>query len=84
MSGLSIEFRNETVNPDVNKRILEGCKQLIPECLNENGDFTILKEYVGLRPHRKGGPRVEIEQLKHSPDFEESIVIHNYGHGPGG
>ncbi|KAF2497591.1 nucleotide-binding domain-containing protein [Lophium mytilinum] len=75
---------NATINPELNRKILKGCKQLIPECLDDNGEFTILKEYVGLRPHRKVGPRVEIEQLKDKAEFGESIVVHNYGHGPGG
>jgi len=75
---------NETVNPEINKKILEGCKLLIPECLDENGEFTVLKEYVGLRPHRKGGPRVEIEKVKDLSGGGDVVVVHNYGHGPGG
>ncbi|KAF2809033.1 nucleotide-binding domain-containing protein [Mytilinidion resinicola] len=73
---------NETVNLDCVRKVLKNCKKLIPECLNDNGDFTVLNEYVGIRPHRKGGARVEVEQLKDMP--EESVVVHNYGHGPGG
>ena len=33
---------------------------------------------TGLRPYRKGGIRIEIEQ------FKNKSVIHNYGHGGGG
>jgi D-amino-acid oxidase len=76
--------RNETVNPEINNKILEGCKKLIPECLDENGEFKVLKECVGLRPHRKGGPRVEIEKVKDLSGGGDIVVIHNYGHGPGG
>jgi D-amino-acid oxidase len=72
------------VNPDRVKKVLKNCKKLIPECLNDNGDFTVLNEYVGIRPHRKGGARVEVEQLKDMPEVGESVVVHNYGHGPGG
>jgi len=75
---------NETIDPEINQKILKGCKQLIPECLNDNGDFTVLKEYVGIRPHRKAGPRVEIEKIMGTPEIGETIVVHNYGHGPGG
>jgi len=77
-----LNTRNETVNPDCVRKVLKNCKKLIPECLNDNGDFTVLNEYVGIRPHRKGGARVEVEKLKDMPD--ESVVVHNYGHGPGG
>ncbi|KAF2496081.1 nucleotide-binding domain-containing protein [Lophium mytilinum] len=79
---LEVENWSETLDPDCVRKVLKSCKKLIPECLNDDGEFTVLGEYVGIRPHRKGGARVEIEQLKDMP--EESVVVHNYGHGPGG
>ena len=39
-----------------------------------------IRDMVGLRPYRTGGPRVELEQLADS----KLVIIHNYGHGSGG
>ncbi|OCK81382.1 nucleotide-binding domain-containing protein [Lepidopterella palustris CBS 459.81] len=75
---------NETVNPEVNANILRGCKKLIPECLNEHGEFDVVAEFVGFRPHRKAGARVEIEQIKSLSGSGNITVVHNYAHGPGG
>ena len=39
----------------------------------------IIKQWVGLRPFRLGGVRLEYEYYK-----EMTHVIHNYGHGGSG
>ena len=41
---------------------------------------TFVRDAIGLRPFRIGGPRVELEQLIGSG----ATVIHNYGHGAEG
>lgn len=61
------------------KNLLEAGKELAPELLNEKGEFKVVSVQVGLRPMRKGGPRVEMEVL---PDG--AAVVHEYGHGGAG
>lgn len=48
---------------EITKIILERCKPLVPELLNETGEFDVLAVRVGLRPSRNGRARVEGEQL---------------------
>ncbi|KAJ7797610.1 hypothetical protein B0H13DRAFT_2168525 [Mycena leptocephala] len=44
-------------------------------------DLDVIEDYVGLRPTRRGGVRVETSWL----DGEKEIpVVHNYGHAGGG
>jgi len=74
---------NETLDPELLAKILRLCKKLIPECLDDNGEFTVLGEYVGLRPHRKGGARVEVDLIE-STSGRDIPVVHSYGHGAGG
>ncbi|XP_014243273.1 D-aspartate oxidase [Cimex lectularius] len=52
--------------------IWEKCTTLVPR-LKES---KVLYEWVGLRPHREGGVRVEKEILENGIK-----VVHNYGHG---
>lgn len=65
---------NETTNA-----ILKGCKSLAPELLAPDGSFEILRVQCGLRPARKGGPRVEVELV-------DGIykIVHSYGHAGAG
>ena len=49
-------------------------------------DFGLLADNpwrVGLRPHRDGGVRLEVD---HAPDISAArkVLIHNYGHSGGG
>ncbi|TDL28092.1 FAD dependent oxidoreductase [Rickenella mellea] len=87
---------NTSVDHKVVRRIFERCTALQPDLLPSRGT-TILSHNVGLRPARKGGPRVEIEtiQLPLSSNFVPShgegerqaralTVIHAYGFGPAG
>lgn len=60
-------------------QILEGCKDLAPDLLNQRGDFDVLSVQVGLRPSREGGPRVELEILR-----DGTLVVHEYGHSGAG
>lgn len=57
--------------------------RIIARCLDRIGDLTldvqskglqIVSHGVGLRPSRKGGPRVETEIIG------VTFVVHNYGH----
>jgi D-amino-acid oxidase len=56
-------------------------KSLVPELLNEKGVLDFISDGVGLRPHRQGGVRLEIERSKGTGDKN---VVHCYGHSHGG
>ncbi|TID06416.1 D-amino-acid oxidase [Colletotrichum higginsianum] len=60
------------VDPALAKTILERCCALAPE-LGRPEDLKIIKHGVGLRPNRKGGPRIEAEKSG------AGLVVHNYG-----
>ncbi|GKT74199.1 FAD dependent oxidoreductase [Colletotrichum tofieldiae] len=63
---------DKEVDPELTKTILERCCALAPE-LGRPEDLKIIKHGVGLRPNRKGGPRIEAEKN------DAGLVIHNYG-----
>jgi glycine/D-amino acid oxidase-like deaminating enzyme len=73
------------VDEELNGRMLERIKRwkLAEELRStENGgEFEIVSSQVGLRPGRKGGPRVEIEGEK---KVEGVWVVHSYGHAGAG
>ena len=71
--------RSTRVNDETTTSILERCRALAPELLNPNGDFEVLSVQCGLRPSRKGGPRVELEIVGRS-----FVVVHSYGHAGAG
>lgn len=72
---LLTRYRTLTVDESVTKLILNRCRPLVPELLNEEGEFEVLREQVGLRPTRTAGPRVELEETENG-----KFVCHNYGH----
>nr|XP_031827333.1 D-aspartate oxidase [Nomia melanderi]XP_031827342.1 D-aspartate oxidase [Nomia melanderi] len=55
--------------------IRERCNKLIPALKNAN----VLREEVGLRPHRENNVRVEAEHITNG--LSKANVVHNYGHG---
>ena len=59
--GGDILYRDTTPDAETTEKILQGCKPLAPELLDGKGEFEVLSVPVGLRPARKGGPRVEVE-----------------------
>lgn len=71
-------------DPARGKALLQVCKLLVPECLNDDGEFDVITEMVGLRPHRRDGPRSEIEMVKDNDEHADIPVLHCYGHGEGG
>jgi len=71
---------NGEADEALTKRILDGMKKLkMGESVRNNGKFEILSTQVGLRPGRKGGPRVEIEGK-----VDDVWLVHSYGHAGGG
>ncbi|KAF1816807.1 FAD dependent oxidoreductase [Eremomyces bilateralis CBS 781.70] len=69
---------NGEPDPATTKEILRRAKRWAPELLNKDGEFDVLSVQVGLRPGRKGGPRVELEEI------DGRLVCHAYGHGAAG
>ncbi|KAH8120036.1 FAD dependent oxidoreductase [Phellopilus nigrolimitatus] len=85
-----------TVNHGTARRIFERCATLQPGLLPSRG-ATIISHNVGLRPSRRGGPRVELESVQLPLENElvphngedttpkrKLKVIHAYGLGPAG
>ncbi|TPX16006.1 uncharacterized protein E0L32_000340 [Thyridium curvatum] len=68
---------SDTINPELAEDIKRRCCALAPE-LGKPEDLKVIYHAVGLRPSRKGGPRVERELIDGTP------VIHNYGAGGAG
>ncbi|EXJ81857.1 hypothetical protein A1O1_07922 [Capronia coronata CBS 617.96] len=87
--GSSYEEDNWDPKPDEQtiRKIMERCKPLAPELLNEQGEFDVVSVNVAFRPGRKGGPRVELEEVM-SQDahgrMRQMPVCHAYGHAGGG
>jgi D-amino-acid oxidase len=72
-------------NEKTTAEILEGAKEWAPELLNENGEFEIISVQVGLRPGRKSGARVEIEEMRQPAEVGEAYAAcHAYGHAGAG
>ncbi len=71
--------RDDKVDEELAKQILDNCKELAPELLDRDDQFQVVSHQVGFRPSRHGGPRVEFEELKGGLK-----VVHCYGHAGGG
>lgn len=70
---------SEKVDDNTTKKILERCSPFAPELLTgQDGGFEVISAQVGLRPGRKGGPRMEVENVDGKP------VVHAYGHAGAG
>ncbi|MFI7601968.1 FAD-dependent oxidoreductase [Actinoplanes sp. NPDC049681] len=65
---------NTTPDPATRDAIVERCVALVPELAGA----PVVGEKVGLRPARRGGPRVETEK------WPDGLVVHAYGHGGAG
>jgi len=68
---------NSEFDSQLNDRMLRRAIALCPELTGGKGLETleVVKNTVGLRPAREGGPRVEGEEI------DGLWVVHNYGHG---
>ncbi|XP_076642950.1 D-amino acid oxidase 1 [Halictus rubicundus] len=71
----SFDSENTKLCPYESKAIRERCNKLIPALKKA----TVLREEVGLRPHRENNVRVEAEHVTNG--LSKAIVVHNYGHG---
>lgn len=53
-------------DPNLAQRIMQRSIELCPELVKNSGkvtDLSVIRHGVGLRPMRKGGPRVEKERI---------------------
>ncbi|KAJ9618342.1 hypothetical protein H2204_013073 [Knufia peltigerae] len=90
--GSTYQAGNWDRNPDpqVTRTILERCKALGPELLNDDGEFDVVSVDVAFRPGRRGGPRVELEEIvidgatEDGSEIRTRVVCHEYGHAGGG
>ncbi|KAF2273006.1 FAD dependent oxidoreductase [Westerdykella ornata] len=66
-------------DPNLANRIMQRSVELCPALVPRTGKVTelsVVRHGVGLRPMRKGGPRVERER-----GVDGGWVVHQYGHG---
>ncbi|KAJ3268016.1 hypothetical protein HDV01_003600 [Terramyces sp. JEL0728] len=66
------------VNPQTSQDIISRCLRICPE-LAVDGKINVVEDKVGLRPTRKGGVRLEKQELV--VKGKKVVLIHNYGHG---
>lgn len=70
---------DETPEPKITEQILMHNSWQIPELLTgPDGGFEVVSVQCGLRPARKGGPRMETENVG------GRAVVHAYGHAGAG
>jgi D-amino-acid oxidase len=71
------------VDENLSQRIMERIKKwgLAEELRTKDGDFEVVSSQVGLRPGRKGGPRVEVEG---NAKVDGVWLVHSYGHAGAG
>ncbi|KAF2717341.1 FAD dependent oxidoreductase [Polychaeton citri CBS 116435] len=70
---------DETPSEETTKTILERASWQVPELLTgKDGGFEVISVQCGLRPGRKGGPRMEREIVGNRK------VVHAYGHAGAG
>jgi len=70
---------SEAVDPDTTRLILQRCSYIVPELqTGADGGFEVVSVQCGLRPGRKGGPRMEKETVGGSK------IVHAYGHAGAG
>ncbi|KAF2259575.1 D-amino-acid oxidase-like protein [Lojkania enalia] len=69
---------NAEVDLELASSIIERCCKLCPE-LGRPEELQVMSHGVGLRPSRKGGPRIEVEK-----GTWDVPVVHNYGHSGAG
>ena len=92
LAGRSFEMsakwwcRSPDADEAMTQIILDRCRSIAPDLLDEQGDFEVLRVEVGLRPSRDMGPRIEIEKLHRGGrgGAQFPFICHNYGHHSSG
>ncbi|KAJ4355727.1 uncharacterized protein N0V89_003747 [Didymosphaeria variabile] len=68
--------------PEISKGILERVSKVMAGWAGKDAQIEVLREQVGLRPGRKDGPRVELEEV--DVGGKKIKVVHQYGHAGAG
>lgn len=82
------------VDVEMAARIMQRAVEVCPELTDERSlpaggewkagrgveSLDVVNHWVGLRPCRKGGIRIEKEEVE-GPGGEKVVLVHNYGHG---
>lgn len=61
---------------EVREKLLREFGEMYPKILGESGEFTVIKDIVGRRPARRGGLRLESENMGGG-----KLLVHAYGLG---
>ncbi len=69
--------------PSITKGIIERCQKLLSDRGIQDAKIEVVAEQVGLRPGRKGGVRIDVEEIKIA-DKGTVRVVHQYGHAGAG
>ena len=56
--------------------MLKSLRETYPQILPEGQDFKVIRDVVGRRPIREGGPRLEYEEAAGN-----KVLVHAYGLG---
>ncbi|XP_050445363.1 D-aspartate oxidase [Cataglyphis hispanica] len=77
--GGSRNFDSENIRlcPYESAAIRERCETLVPSLK----DAELLRQEVGLRPHREGSVRIGEGNIVNNGCSNKTIIVHNYGHG---
>ncbi|GAA5801758.1 hypothetical protein HPULCUR_007210 [Helicostylum pulchrum] len=78
-SNSTYQVNDKTVI-DILRRAIKCCPELSMKGLD---GLPVLENIVGLRPTRKGGPRIQNE-FHISSSGKKTLITHNYGHGGSG
>ncbi|ORZ03301.1 hypothetical protein BCR43DRAFT_44110 [Syncephalastrum racemosum] len=80
-STVEPEKKDPTVDPVAAKEVLErACNEMCPELKLDGKLPKVVGHVVGMRPVRKGGPRLENE-FAATHTGKRVLITHNYGHG---
>ncbi|GAV52083.1 hypothetical protein ZYGR_0AG00740 [Zygosaccharomyces rouxii] len=71
---------SEDIDPEISSSMLRVMKKHIPEL----STATVYNSYVGFRPGRKGGVRIDLSEYPLARHVGTIKVVHNYGIGGAG
>lgn len=77
--GVSKEIGDKEEKPrrETRQLMLEQAVESFPDFVKRVEDFEVIKDYVGRRPFREGGLRMEVEEI----DGGRKRIVHGYGAG---
>jgi glycine/D-amino acid oxidase-like deaminating enzyme len=68
-----MDKEDQTIDEKIANDIIRRCDEMVPQ-LRIHDQTQCLGHFVGLRPYRRRGVRLELEQIN------DVIIVHNYGH----